>query len=331
MTPILFSLMLHYYSQRAGAGLIISEGTQISPEGKGYFRTPGIYSDAQVKAWKKVTDSVHKNDGLIYCQLWHVGRISHTQFQPNGQDPVAPSAIQADAQTYAEGGMVDVSKPRALKTEEIPRLVQDFVHAAQCAQDAGFDGVEVHAANGYLLDQFFREASNQRGDQYGGSIENRTRILDEILQAILTVWDGAQIGVRFSPLSHAGDAKPNDPMDTYLHAISHANRAGLGYMHIVEGETGGERTMSDAQIKTLREAFNGLYMANNGYDRDMAMTAIDNGADLVCFGRTYIANPDLAKRLEADAPLNEPNPDTFYGGGAEGYTDYPFLTSNTAA
>lgn len=321
----------HYYAQRAGAGLIISEGAQVSPEGKGYFRTPGIYSPAQVAAWKKVTQAVHEKGGLIYCQLWHVGRMSHIQFQPNGQDPVAPSAIQADAQTYAEGGMVDVSKPRALETDEIPRVVKDYVQAAQCAKNAGFDGVEVHAANGYLIDQFFREASNQRDDKYGGSVKNRTRILDEILQAVLTVWDGSQIGVRFSPFSHAGGVEPDDPMDTYLHAIAHANKAGLGYMHLVEGETGGERTMSSEQIQKLRDAFDGLYMANNGYDRDMALDAIDEGADFVCFGRPYIANPDLAERLELNASLNEPNPETFYGGGAEGYTDYPFMTSEDAA
>ena len=321
------ALHARYYAQRASAGLIISEGTQISAEGKGYFRTPGIYTSAQVEAWKAVTDAVHDKDGKIFCQLWHTGRVSHTKFQPDGQPPVAPSAIQADAQTYAEGGMIDVSKPRALETDEIPRLVQDYVHAAKCAKEAGFDGVELHAANGYLIDQFFRESSNKREDQYGGSVENRTRILKEILDGLTTVWDSNRIGIRFSPFSHAGGVELGDPMKTYLAAIEHANEAGVVYIHMIEGETGGKRTMSDAQIKQLRGAFNGTYMANNGYDRQMAMDAIDEGtADLICFGVPFIANPDLVARLEAGAELNQPNQETFYGGGAEGYTDYPFMT-----
>jgi N-ethylmaleimide reductase len=325
------TLHSQYYAQRAGAGLIISEGTQISAEGKGYFRTPGIYTVAQVAAWKAVTDAVHEKGGRIFCQLWHTGRVSHTRFQPGGQDPVAPSAIRADAKTYAGDGMINVSAPRALATDEIPRLVQDYVHAANCAKQAGFDGIELHAANGYLIDQFFRTASNKRVDRYGGSIENRTRILKEILDGLTTVWDGTRIGVRFSPLSHAGGAEPDNPMPTYLAAIAHANAAGLAYMHVIEGETGGDRTMSPAQIKQLREAFQGAYMANNGYDRAMAMQAIDDGADLICFGVPYIANPDLAERLEANAPLNKPDQSTFYGGGAEGYTDYPFMTAKTVS
>lgn len=324
-------LHVAYYAQRAGAGLIISEGAQISAEAKGYFRTPGIYTAAQVEAWKAVTEAVHHQGGKIFCQLWHCGRISHTQFQQDGQKPVAPSAITADAQTYANGGMVDVSKPRALETDEMPRLVKDYIHAAQCAKDAGFDGVELHAANGYLIDQFFRTASNKRDDHYGGSVQNRTRILQEILAGLTLVWDGNRIGVRFSPFSHAGGAEPDEPMDTYLHAIGHANAASLGYMHLVEGETGGDRTITEAQIKKLRDAFDGAYMANNGYDRKMAMEAIDDGADMICFGRPYIGNPDLAERLESGAALNDFNPDTLYGGGAEGYTDYPFLHEASAA
>lgn len=320
-----------YYSQRAGAGLIISEGTQISAEGKGYFRTPGIYTEAQVAAWKQVTKAVHDKGGLIFCQLWHVGRISHTKLQPDGQPPVAPSAIKADAKTFIEEGFVDVSQPRALETSEIPRLIEDYRHAAQCARDAGFDGVELHAANGYLLDQFMREGSNKRDDAYGGSVENRTRIIKDVLDALTSVWDGSRIGIRFSPYSHAGDAQIDDPTETYLSAIRHANDAGLAYMHMIEGETGGERTMNAVQIRTFRDAFTGAYMANNGYDRQMAMDAVDDGVDLVCFGRAYIANPDLAERLEVDGPLNTANPKAFYGGGAEGYTDYPAMDRSKAA
>jgi len=321
-----------YYAQRATAGLIISEGAQISAQGKGYFRTPGIYTEAQVAAWRKITEAVHQRRGRIFCQLWHVGRMSHTSFQPDGAAPVAPSAIKADAQTFAEGGMIDVSIPRAVETVEISEVIEDYRRAAACAKRAGFDGIELHAANGYLLDQFFREASNKRQDDYGGSVENRTRIHADILDALIKIWPAGRIGVRYSPFSHAGDAQPNNPMDTYLHLIEQANAAGVAYVHLIEGETGGERTANFHDLKTLKDAVSGVYMANNGYDRRMALDAVTNGnADLICFGRPFIANPDLVSRLEKDAPLNTPNPDTFYGGDREGYTDYPFLTSPLAA
>lgn len=319
------SMHADYYSQRAGAGLIITEGTQISAEAKGYFRTLGIYSKAQTEAWKSVTDAVHKKGGRIFVQLWHVGRIGHTSLQPDGQSPVAPSAIAAEAKTFIASGFAATSKPRALKTDEMPRLVNDFVVAAQCAKDAGFDGAELHAANGYLLDQFFRPSSNQRTDQYGGCVENRTRILKEILDGLMSVWSPKRLGVRFSPFSHAGGAKPENPIETYLHAIGHAEAAGLAYIHLVEGETGGERNTKESDLEQLRNAFSGAYMANNGYDRKMAIDAVEQGrADLVCFGRPYISNPDLAERLEVDAPLTEPDQSTFYGGDRAGYTDYPF-------
>lgn len=325
------SMHQDYYSQRAGAGLIITEGTQISAEGKGYFRTPGIYTEAQTEAWKSVTEAVHQKGGRIFVQLWHVGRVSHTSLQPEGQPPVAPSAIAAQAKTFTASGFASTSEPRALRTDEMPRLVNDFVLAAQCAKDAGFDGAELHAANGYLLDQFFRSASNHRTDAYGGSVENRTRILKEILDGLVSVWSPKQLGVRFSPFSHAGGADPENPVETYLSAIGHAEAAGLAYIHLVEGETGGERNMSADDLKTLRGAFSGAYMANNGYDRQMAIDAVEDGrADLVCFGRPYIANPDLAERLESDASLNEPDQDTFYGGGRAGYTDYPFADHITS-
>ncbi len=315
-----------YYSQRADAGLIITEGVQISPEGKGYYRTPGMYGDEQVAAWKRVTDAVHDAGGRIFAQLWHVGRVSHTSLQPDGEAPVAPSAIRAEAQTYVEDGFVDTSTPRALRTDEIPRLIEDYAHSARCARAAGFDGVELHAANGYLLDQFLRASSNHRQDAYGGSVENRVRLVGEVIDALTTVFPPGRVGVRFSPFSHAGGVELGDPVETCLAAIGEAQRAGLAYIHLVEGETGGERTATPEQLATLKAAFEGAYMANNGYDRAMAMAAVEDGdADLVCFGVPYIANPDLATRLERDAPLNEPRPELFYGGGAEGYTDYPFL------
>lgn len=312
-----------YYAQRATAGLIISEGVQISAEGKGYFRTPGMYSTAQQKAWRRVTDAVHSANGRMYAQLWHVGRIAHTSLQPDGQQPVAPSAIAADAKTFTADGFVQCSEPRALRTDEIPRLIEDFVNSARTAKDAGFDGVELHAANGYLLDQFFREASNTRDDDYGGSVENRTRLLGEILDGLKSVWAPERIGVRFSPFSHAGGAEPGNPIETYLAAIGHAERAGVGYIHMVEGETGGPRTMSAHDLARLQGAFTGVYMANNGYDRQMAIDAVDHGtADLICFGRPYVANPDLVARLAGDCALNPIDNDTLYGGGAKGYTDY---------
>ncbi|ASJ71441.1 alkene reductase [Granulosicoccus antarcticus] len=320
-----------YYAQRASAGLIITEATQISPEGKGYYRTPGIYSEAQVAGWKRVTDAVHAKGGKIFAQLWHVGRVSHTSLQIDGQAPVAPSALRAEAKTFIESGFVDTSTPRALETDEIPRLIEDFAHAARQAKVAGFDGVELHAANGYLLDQFMRTSSNHRDDAYGGSVENRTRLLGEVIDALLTVWSPGCVGVRFSPFSHAGGVEIDDQMEIFLAAIAHAERAGLAYMHIVEGETGGERTATTAQLATLRSAFSGKYMGNNGYDRSMAMRAIeDRDVDLVCIGRPFISNPDLVERFEIDAPLNSLDPDTLYGGAAEGYTDYPFMSEVTA-
>ncbi|MCB9944894.1 MAG: alkene reductase [Geminicoccaceae bacterium] len=315
-----------YYAQRASAGLIITEGAQISAEGKGYYRTPGIYTDTQVAAWKRVTDAVHARGGRIFCQLWHVGRISHVSLQPDGQQPVAPSAIRAQTKTFIADGFVDVSGPRALRIEEMPRIVSDFAHAARCAKEAGFDGVEIHSANGYLLDQFLRESTNQRTDGYGGTVENRTRLVREVIDAIVDAWAPGRVGIRFSPFSHANNVELGNAMETFLSAIGHADRAGLAYVHLVEGETGGERTMSTDDIARLRAAFSGPYMANNGYDRAMATAAVQEGrADLICMGRPFIANPDLVERMKANAPLNVPDQGTFYGGGAEGYTDYPTL------
>lgn len=323
------ALNVEYYAQRATAGLIITEATQISPEGKGYIQTPGIYSPEQVAGWKLITDAVHAKGGRIVLQLWHVGRVSHTSLQPNGQPPVAPSAITAATKVFTPSGFADASPPRALETSEVKRIVEDYRKAAENAKAAGFDGIELHGANGYLIDQFLRDGSNKRTDEYGGPIENRTRFLTEVLAALTSVWSANRIGVRFSPFSGFGDMFDSDPMTTFAAAIAKADSFGLAYLHLVEGETGGSRELpAGADIAALRKLFRGAYLANNGYDRASAIRAVETGAaDLIAFGRPFIANPDLVARLERNEPLNEPQPATFYGGGAEGYTDYPALAA----
>jgi N-ethylmaleimide reductase len=327
------ALNAEYYAQRASAGLIITEASQISPEGKGYAWTPGIYSGAQVDGWKQVTDAVHANNGRIFVQLWHVGRISHTSLQPNQQAPVAPSELAAEAHTFDGQAFVPTSTPRALETSEMARVVDDYRKAAMNAKDAGFDGIELHAANGYLLDQFLRDGSNRRTDAYGGSVENRARLLIEVLEALIEVWPAGRIGLRLSPFSHANGIDDSNPMVTFSHVISKLNEFGLAYLHLVEGETGGTRDLPEgASIAALRELFKGTYMANNGYDRDLAAQAVGSGdVDLVAFGRPFIANPDLVERLTQNANLNEVDAATLYGGGAAGYTDYPAQDKSAAA
>ncbi|SFQ56668.1 N-ethylmaleimide reductase [Roseivivax halotolerans] len=317
-----------YYTQRAAdAGLLITEATQISPEGKGYAWTPGIHSDAQVAAWKRVTDAVHDAEGKIVMQLWHVGRISHTSLQPSGQQPVAPSAIRANAPTFEGEKMVDVSEPRALELDELPRIVEDYRIAAENAKKAGFDGVEVHGANGYLLDQFLKDGTNHRDDAYGGSLENRARLLFEVLDVVEDVWGADRVGLRLSPFSGVNDATDSDPAALADYLIDRLKDRGHAYLHMIEGQTGGPRDWPDeVDIGALKARYGGVWMGNNGYDRDLAISRVAEGkADLVAFGVPYIANPDLAKRLERNAELNAPDKDTFYGGGEAGYTDYPFL------
>lgn len=328
-----YDIHVDYYAQRAGAGLIVTEASQISPEGKGYAWTPGIYSPAQVAGWKAVTDAVHAKGGRIVLQMWHVGRISHTVLQPDGQAPVAPSAIGAKAKTFDGESFVETSEPRALELSEIPRVIEDYRKAARNALEAGFDGVEIHAANGYLIDQFLRDGANRRTDAYGGSIENRTRFMREVVAAVTEVWGADRVGIRLSPFSNANNISDSDPMPLFEHAVDILNGFGLAYLHMVEGQTGGPRELAEGQsIEALRARFDGVYMANNGYSRDLAIETVESGkADLVAFGRPYIANPDLAERLEKNAPLNEPDSATFYGGGREGYTDYPFLAEAKAA
>lgn len=325
---------VEYYAQRATAGLIISEGTQISPQGKGYAFTPGIYSPAQVEGWKRVTAAVHAKGGHIAAQLWHVGRVSIPALQPDGQDPVGPSDIPSGSRTYDGQGFVPTSKPRALRSDEIPGIIADYVTAARNARDAGFDMVEIHAANGYLIDQFLRDAVNTRTDAYGGSAENRVRLLDEVVAAVVAEIGAGRVGVRLSPWAKANNAPlDSDVPGTYGLAVDVLNRHGVAFLHVIEGMTGGAREDAPAdQVAALRERFDGVYMANNGYDRQMAIDAVDSGrADMVSFGKLFIANPDLVERLEQDAPLNAGDQKTFYGGGREGYTDYPFLETTGVA
>lgn len=315
-----------YYAQRASAGLIIAEATQVVPEGQGYISTPGIHSAAQVEGWKKVTAAVHAEGGRIVLQLWHVGRISHTSLQPDGKAPVAPSAIRAESKVFTADGFTDVSEPRALELSELPGLVDSYRQAARRAIEAGFDGVEVHAANGYLIDQFLRDKSNHRTDAYGGSIENRTRLLFEVCEAVAKEVGAGRTGVRISPLTSFGDVADSDPQALFNRAIERIAPLGLAYVHVIEGETGGDRQPQPFDYAAMRKPFKGAWIVNNGYDRAMAIDAVASGkADLVAFGRLFIANPDLPRRLREDSKLNPLDGDSLYGGGAHGYTDYPAL------
>lgn len=328
------ALAVDYYRQRASAGLIISEGTQISPEGKGYAFTPGIYSAAQVEGWKPVTAAVHAAGGQIVAQIWHVGRVSHVSLQPEGRAPVGPSALPAGSRTFDGTGFVETSTPRALTLDDIARILDDYRNAARNAVAAGFDGVEIHAANGYLIEQFMRLSANERTDDYGGSIENRTRFLDEVAQAVTGEIGGGRVGVRLSPFSPANGMRVDaeDAQAVYARAIERINRYGLAYLHMVEGATGGSRDLpAGASIDALRAGFDGVYIANNGFDRKMAIEAVESGrVDAVAFGKLFISNPDLVERLRRDAGLNAPDVATFYGGGAKGYTDYDTLETAAA-
>ncbi|MFO1340201.1 MAG: alkene reductase [Burkholderiaceae bacterium] len=329
-------LMVQYYRQRAnpatGAGLIITEASQISPMGQGYLDTPGIHTPEQVAGWKRVTDAVHAEGGRIVIQLWHVGRISHVSLLPGGAQPVSSTARVAKSKTFIAGGFAPVSEPRALRTDEIPALVADYRRAAGLAMQAGFDGVELHSANGYLIEQFLRDSINDRTDEYGGSIENRTRLLTEVLAAITAEIGGGRTGVRLSPVTPANDAgQDSDAQATYGRAVERFAPLGLAYVHVVEGATGGPRDLSSQGVKpfdyaALRAKFPGAWMVNNGYDRDMAETVVARGeADLVAFGKAFIANPDLGRRLREGAAWNPLDTATLYGGGERGYTDYPAL------
>jgi N-ethylmaleimide reductase len=318
-----------YYSQRASAGLIVTEATQISPMGKGYSNTPGIHSSEQVQGWSRIVQAVHNNGGRIFLQLWHVGRISHSSLLPNNAQPVAPSAIRANASTHIATGSTQVSEPVALTPAGITETLADYRRAAINAKEAGFDGVEIHAANGYLIDQFLRTGTNQRTDEYGGPASNRARFLMEAVEQVLEVWDNKQVGVRISPTVDFNDMRDENPLDTFSVAVGKLNDFGLGYLHVVEQaqDSDGSAEEAVALSARLRTLWNGLYVVNGGYDGLKGEEALRTGhADAVAYGRAFLANPDLPRRLRLRAALNEPDPTTFYGGGAAGYTSYPTLS-----
>ncbi len=330
------SMMATYYEQRASAGLIITEATQISAEGQGYLDTPGIYNAEQVAGWRRITDAVHAQGGKIVVQLWHVGRISHVSLQPNGQPPVSSTARRAVGKTFTAQGFEDVSEPRALRLDELPRIVAEYRKAARNAIDAGFDGVEVHSANGYLLEQFLRDSINDRTDAYGGPKENRARLLLEVMNAITDEIGAGRTGIRLSPVTPANDAKQDsDAQALFNYVVEQLAPLKLAFVHVVEGATGGPRDVAPFDYAALRSRFkhgnaHGAWIVNNGYTRSMAIDVVTKGeADLVAFGKAFISNPDLVERLRLDAPLAALNRDTLYGGGAAGYTDYPALAGAT--
>jgi N-ethylmaleimide reductase len=325
-------LAVDYYAQRASAGLLITEASQVSQQGQGYQDTPGIYSKEQIAGWRKVTNRVHENNGRIFIQLWHVGRISHTTLQPNGGAPVGPSAIRAKGKTFVGGTFTDISEPRALELAEIPGIIDSFKRGAANAIEAGFDGVEIHGANGYLLDQFAKDGANKRTDAYGGSIENRARLMLEVSKAVVDAVGPERTGIRISPVTPANDISDSNPQALFDYITDQLEALRLVYIHVIEGATGGPRDIAPFDYASLRKRFSRAYIANNGYDFELATKVLAaDAADLIAFGKPFIANPDLVERLKAGAPLNAPDKATFYGGGAKGYTDYPTLQRTATA
>ena len=318
-------LAARYYAQRASAGLIVSEGVVISPQGVGYPNVPGLYTDGHIRAWRPITQAVHEAGGRIFAQLWHVGRISLPGYQPDGALPVAPSAVFPKGNAFTWTGPKPFLTPRALEPGEVPVIATQYGEAAARALQAGFDGVEIHAANGYLIDQFLRDGSNRRTDAYGGSIPNRLRFLSEVVEAVVRAVPARRVGVRISPASRVNDMSDSNPQVLFNAVAEHLSGYGLAYLHAVEWAPN-EETPPAFDFEALRRCFGGPYIANGHYDRTRALQArAQDRADLLSFGRLYIANPDLVARLAQDAPLNTPDPATFYGGDAHGYTDYPFL------
>jgi N-ethylmaleimide reductase len=321
-------LTVEYYRQRASAGLIIAEASQISPMAQGYLDTPGIYSDEQIAGWRQVTDAVHAAGGKIVLQLWHVGRISHVSLLPDGEAPVSSTDKKAEAMTFTREGFIPVSTPRALRDDEIPGLIDDYRRAARNAIAAGFDGIEIHGANTYLLEQFLRDSVNDRSGPYGGSIANRARLLLEVVHAVAEEIGAGRTGLRLSPMTTFTAPLDSDPQALYGYVVEQLAPLGLAFLHVIEGETGGTRTPEGKAFdyEALHRAYPGAWLVNNGYTRDLALqTVADGKADLVAFGRPFISNPDLVRRLRENAPLNKLQADKLYGGGAEGYTDYPTL------
>ncbi len=318
------ALMAEYYRQRASAALIITEGAQVSEQAVGYPATPGIHTEAQVEGWKRITSAVHTGGGHIFVQLWHCGRISHPDYH-GGKSPVAPSAIKPAGQAFTYEGLKDFVTPRALETDEIPGIVEQYRNSAICAMQAGFDGVEIHSANGYLLDQFLRDSTNKRTDAYGGPIENRIRLLKEVTKAVIAEIGADRVGVRISPVNAFNDIYDSDPQTLFNRVAAMLGDLGIACLHVVEVTMVGEVDKS-VDMTGIRGHFNGIYIANGGYDKARANAAIAGGrADLVSFGVPFLANPDLPERFRLDAPLNEPDESTFYGGDEHGYTDYPVM------
>jgi N-ethylmaleimide reductase len=314
-------LMIEYYSQRASAGLIFTEGAQISPQGVGYIFTPGIHTHEHVEGWKRITDAVHAKGGQIYLQLWHVGRVSHPEFH-NGDLPVAPSAIGFQGQAYTLSGFKDVVTPRSLEINEIKAIISDFKKSAELAKEAGFDGVEIHGANGYLPAQFLEDGSNNRADEYGGSVENRARFLLEVTKSVLEVWEADRVSVRLSPRNPYSGMSDSDPEKTYLYTVRELEKLKVGMLHLIEPVALPEGV--EAFAPKIRKIFSGLFVLNSGYDQKTAEAAINNGvADAISFGSLFIANPDLSERFASGAALASPDRATMYGGNEKGYTDYP--------
>jgi len=317
-------LMVEYYVQRATAGLIVTEGAQVSEQAIGYPATPGIHTDEQVTGWQRVTKTVHAAGGRIFVQLWHCGRISHPDYH-GGELPVAPSAIKAEGQAFTYEGLKDFVTPRALELAEIPGIVEQYRHAAACAKAAGFDGVEIHSANGYLIDQFLRDGTNRRTDAYGGAIENRARLLLEVTEAVAGEIGADKVGIRISPVNAFNDIHDSDPQALFNHVATTLSTLKPAYLHVVEVTMAGE-VSKGVDMREIRQHFDGLYIANGGYDKARGNAAIAGGAaDLVAFGVPFLANPDLPERFRRGAPLNAADESTFYGGNEHGYTDYPAL------
>ncbi|GEL01819.1 alkene reductase [Swaminathania salitolerans] len=329
------ALMAQYYSQRSSpGGLIVSEATPVALEGYGYAGAPGIYDDSQIESWRAVTEAVHARGGRIVMQLWHVGRQSHHDLQPGGAAPVAPSALRAEGDAYTPSGPAPFSMPRALTLEEIPAVIEQFRKGAARARLAGFDGVEIHGANGYLPDQFLQDGTNHRTDEYGGPVENRARFLLEVTQAAISVWGADRVGVRLSPSGTYGSMSDSNPEETFGYVAERLDALGIAYLHVVEPRIKGTELIAESApvaARDLRKRFRGTLIAAGGFDRNSAGALLDSGdADAVAFGRHFISNPDLPERLRLDLPLTPYDRSTFYGGDAHGYTDYPFSETATA-